>query len=321
MTHRSLSWLLLVPALAACAATGGHAGAQCSVGAECTSGICTVDGVCADSSGAGGASSSSSSTSSSTSTSTSSSSTGSGAGGSGSGGGSVCSPNKDGMITRAEVPLQAGLHATFRAAENATVDMAGKTLGDGSRVWDLDVALPGDHGELVETLPLAGQWFAADFAGSTYAARLSDTQTLLGVFEVTADALLLHGVVSPTGGATQTELKYQPPVKVLSFPIQAGGSWTTNAAVSGQASGVPGVYSEIYQSSVDAHGTMKTPFGTFDVQRVRTDLTRTTGAVVTTSRSFTFVTECFGSIANVTSQTYEMTVEFTKAAEVVRLAP
>lgn len=315
MTHRPLSWLLLLPALVACAATGS-AGAQCSVGAECTSGVCTVDGVCADSSGAGGGQSSSSSASSSSSTSTSS--TSSGAGGGGSGGGSLCSPNKDGVITRSEVPLQAGLHATFRAAENATVDTAGKTLGDGSRAWDLDVALPGDHGELVETLPLAGQWFAADFAGSTYAARLSDTQPLLGVFEVTADALLLHGVVSPTGGATQTELKYQPPVKVLAFPIQAGATWSTSATVSGQASGVPGVYSESYQSSVDAHGTLKTPFGTFDVQRVRTNLTR---AGVPTSHSFTFVTECFGSIANVTSQNYETAAEFTNAAEVVRLAP
>src|SRR6185369_4022284 len=127
-------------------------------------------------------------------------------------GGNVCSPNQDGSITRAEVPLGPGLHATFEVAENVPVDTAGAMQGDGSRAWDLSGALSGDHGELVETLPLTGQWFAADFPGASYASRLSDTSNLLGVFEINDTELLLRGVASPQPGVQQTKLTYNPPV-------------------------------------------------------------------------------------------------------------
>jgi hypothetical protein len=59
----------------------------------------------------------------------------------------------------------------------------------------------------------------------------------------------------------------------------------------------------------------------FPVQRVRTDLTRTVGALVTTLHTYIFVTECFGTVASITSQNYEPMDEFTTAAEVTRLAP
>src|SRR5579883_2247785 len=59
--------------------------------------------------------------------------------------GGGCQANNDGMITRAEVPLMAGLHATYRIAENATVSTAGTMNGNGTRSWDLTAALPGDH--------------------------------------------------------------------------------------------------------------------------------------------------------------------------------
>jgi hypothetical protein len=54
---------------------------------------------------------------------------------------------------------------------------------------------------------------------------------------------------------------------------------------------------------------------------VATDLTRTVGALVTTQRTFTFVTDCFGPVAVITSQTDETQPEFTSASEVRRLAP
>jgi hypothetical protein len=320
MPYRILLALLFTAGLGAagCAASATQ---PCVSGADCDSGVCNADGTCGSAD-----TSTSTGTSSATGTgtgggSTTGTSTGTGTGSGGSGGGSVCSPNNDGAIDRAEVPLAAGLHATFEAAENATVDTAGKTQGDGSRDWDLSAMLPGDHGELVETLPLDNEWFAKDFAGATYASKLSDTQDLLGVFQITDSALLLLGVASPTQSLTQTEVKYNPPVTVLAFPLKSDATWSTTSMVSGQTSGVFGVYAEAYQSKVDAHGTLKTPFGSFPVLRVRTDLTRTVGAVVTTLHTFAFVTECFGTVATVTSQNYEPMGEFTNAAEVARLTP
>jgi hypothetical protein len=232
-----------------------------------------------------------------------------------------CSPNGDGVIARDEVPLRAGLRATFLIGLDATVDLAGAANPDGSRTWDLSGALAGDHTELVELQALTGAWFAPVFAGATYAARLSDTEELLGVFEVTPDALLLRGVVSPAGGLTRTELSYDPPVTVLAFPIALDGTWTTTSTVTGLALGVASFYTESYESQVDAGGTLRTPYGDFDVLRVRVRMVRTVGVVPTVTRSFLFVAECFGTVAAATSQPNEPNVEFTDAAEVRRLTP
>jgi len=219
------------------------------------------------------------------------------------------------------MPLMAGLKATFKVATNATIDTTGAKQPDGTRIWDLTPALSGDHSVIVETLPLDGAWYAADFAGASYATRLSDSATLLGVFEVTEKGLFLRGVVSPEDGATATKLTYDPMVKVLAFPMKKGDTWQTTATVSGTASGFAAYYTETYKSEVDAAGTAKTPFSDFSVLRVATDLTRTLGLVVTTTRTFAFATECFGTVGTIGSQSNETGKEFTSAAEVRRLSP
>jgi hypothetical protein len=297
---------VFVVALSACAV---YDAPMCQTGADCASGVCLADGTCkpagaSSSSGAGSGGSGGAST-----------------GSAGTGASGVCSPASQSVITRQEVPLEAGLHANFRVAENAGVSTAGTMNADGSRTWDLSVAFSGDHDEALDTLPLSAQWFGAAYPGATYAAKLSDTSDLLGVFSLTDDALELVGVASPTSGSGATQLSYDPPVTVLSFPLQEGGKWTTTSNVTGQAEGVPVVYTETYQSSVDAHGTLKTPYATFPVLRVNTLLTRVVGAVVTTTRTDSFVTACFGNVASIVSKTDELAVEFTTAAEVSRLAP
>jgi hypothetical protein len=220
------------------------------------------------------------------------------------------------------MPLQPGLHADFRAAENvSSVDTAGTAGSSGSTSWDLSVAFSGDHDDVVQTLDLSTQWFGPDFPGATYAAQLSDSSNLLGVFTLTATALELSGVASPASGSSQTEIKYAPAVTVLAFPIQMGGTWTTASTVTGTAEGLPVIYYETYQSSVDAHGSLKTPYATFQVLRVNTLLTRVVGGITSTTRTFSFITDCFGTVASVVSNTDELTTDFTTAAVVSRLAP
>ncbi len=292
-------------------AVGGPLGQDCDTGADCESGACR-DRVCVDPGvpeGGGGQAAASTTTS------------GSGAGGGGAGGGTVvCSPNNDGTITRDEVPIQVGLSAKFLSAVDAPVSTAGATV-DGVRVWDLAGPLAGDQLSLLETMSLASSWYGPVYPGATYAARLSQTETLLGVFEVTPAALLLRGVVSPEDGVGRTELTYSTPVPVLAFPLEVGSAWSTDSTVSGLAGGIFSTYLEEYDVIVDARGELTTPFATFDVLRVRVDLTRWLGAFPTTTRTYVFVTECFGSVATVVSQPNEPSVEFTSAAEVRRLSP
>lgn len=329
MQHRRLLPLVSI-ALAALAACSIYTPPRCVSGSDCASGVCNIDGSCGDGSTTGSSTTTGSSSTGTGGTGTGGGSTTTGTGGTttsttGAGGSETCSPNDDGVITRAEVPLAAGLHATFKTATNATVDTAGKAQPDGSKLWDLDVALPGDHASLIETQAIDGQWFAADFPGATYASRLSDTADLLGVFEITPSALLLRGVVSPVKDPISgTELTYATPIKILDFPIQADKTWTTTSGISGTASGVTCIAAfctETYKNKIDQQGTLKTPFATFKVQRLRVDLTRNIGGLVTTLHSYFFVTECFGIVGKMISKDYEPNDEFTTAAEVTRLSP
>jgi len=162
----------------------------------------------------------------------------------------------------------------------------------------------------VRTLAPAGAWWAAEFPTAAYAVQLTDAQDLLGVFAADPDALRLLGVVSPADGLTRTLLHHDPPVVVLAFPLGASAAWTTDAAVTGQALGVWGVYQEVYDSRVDADGVLATPYGEFPVLRVRTTLTRSAGLLTTTVRSFLFAAECYGAVGNVVSRDGEPLAEF-----------
>jgi hypothetical protein len=232
-----------------------------------------------------------------------------------------CTPNKDGVITRAEVPIQAGLKATFRVAGDVDVDTAGTPGANGTRSWDFSGALTDDANVIIETMALTDKWYAPKYSGASYATKLRTTSDLIGVFETAPATVALRGVVTPTDGLYRTELQYKPSVAVLSFPLQMDHTWTSDTDVSGVAEGFPVVYTEKYESVVDAKGTLETPLGTFDVLRVRVLLTRTIGIVVTTVRTFAFVTECYGTVATVTSEDNEADVEFTHALEIRRIAP
>lgn len=234
----------------------------------------------------------------------------------------VCTPNHDGMITLGELPLMVGKMATFRVATNPTFDTAGTAAGAGLRRWDLAIALANDADKPLALLSPTAQWWAARFPTATYAATLSASSDLLGVFHTEAAQVTLLGVVSPAAGTFRTELAYDPPVKILALPISAAATWTSTSSVSGVAQGVIAAYSEKYTSLVDQVGTMKTPYGEFPVVRIATDLTRTSGfTTLLTKRQFAWTAECYGSVATVASQDFETSAEFTDPAEVKRLAP
>jgi len=315
------SWLAL-SALVGCA--GGRA--TCRLGAECASGVCLSDGTCARAvdagPGDGGSAVPDDAAAPLDATDVSdASSPGDGGGAGFDGGARVCAPNRDGIVSRDEVPLRPGLRATFRVAQGATVSTAGTPQGSG-RAWDFTGPYSGDSDALVELLEPGASWWSSSFPTATHAARLSASSDNLGVFRISDDALLLLGVVSPTAGVTQTRLSYEPPVMLLAFPLRSGDTFSTTSTVSGQALGVPAAYTEEYTSVVDASGTMATPFGMIEALRVRTEMVRRSGLVtLTTQRQFAFVGECFGIAALVVSNALESQAEFTAAAELRRLAP
>lgn len=304
----------LTVAFAGCGNSGDD-GPACRVGADCASGVCSSDGRClpadkadaaAQQDGAG-------------------TDGGAGDGGSSDGGpgadASGCTAQRDGTVSLSDIPLAAGQKASFRVATDVDVDVAGVKQGDGTRKWDLSGALSGDHAVVTELRSLAGAWYAADFPTASYVVKLSDTSDLLGVYKLDSQALVLLGVVSPDSGLTRTNVSHDPSAVILSLPFTLGKKWSTTSTVSGLASGVLSAYTEKYDTEVDARGELKTPLGTFQVLRISTVLTRTVGVIPTTTRTFAFVAECYGTVARVRSRDNETQAEFTRAAEVERMSP
>lgn len=303
---------LVAASLAGCAASSDTR--ECNVGADCISGACSASGMCSPKANDSGVDTGSVVT-------TDSATVGDSDAGEVDAPKVGCSPNKDSIINAEEVPIAPGLKATFRVAENAAFATAGTANPDGSRKWDLSVALAGDHDVLVTTRALAGTWYGPKFPGASHSTELSTTSDLLGVFQTTASGLLLMGVVSPTESATKTELKYATPPIALQFPLKVGAAWKVTSNVNGTASGLFSAYTETWDAKVDQKGEVVTPFATFPVLRVRTILTRNIGLTSTVTRSFAFVTECYGTVATVASKANETQEEFTTAAEIRRLTP
>ncbi len=294
---------------------------ECRVGADCATGICGDDGLCVRE-GTPGLDSGVTADAPSSSDATTDGPTGDS---------SIpgCVPNKDGTITRDEVPIAAGLHATYKIGTNENVSTAGVTSGDagGKRTWDFSTALASDQSVIVETQALTGKWFETKYPGATYATKLSVSADLLGIFETSPGALLLRGVASPADGTSKTEVVYTPAVSVLKFPLTVGAAWTSATTATGPLNGYDiatfAPTTDSYDSKVDAAGELKTPLGTFDVLRVSTVLTRKVGFVPVTTviRTFAFVTECYGTVATVTSADNEANEEFTNAKEIRRISP
>ena len=234
----------------------------------------------------------------------------------------ACTPNHDGTITANEVPLAAGKSAKFRVATNATWDTAGASGSGGARTWDLTGALSNDADMTLALTAPTGAWWAGDFTSASYSTPLSASSDLLGVFQIDSTGLVLLGVVSPSAGATKTELTYDPPARILAIPFKAGDTWTTTSTVSGYAQGALVGYTEEYDSRVDQVGTLAAPYGDFPVLRISTEMQRTSGVTpLASNRTFTWAAECFGFVATAQSQNFDTSAEFSDDAEVRRLIP
>jgi hypothetical protein len=237
-----------------------------------------------------------------------------------------CLPDNDGIITRNEVITGPGLRATFKVSGQTAFDTAGVAQPDGGRLWDFTQVLTGDMNTLVETQAIQGKWFESNYPDAGYVVPLGQGTDLLAVFTSTADGLFLLGTASPAAGVLATRLNYNPPVKILQFPLRAGDSWTTAAAVTGTSNAITiSGTTDTYTSTVDRTGDALTPYANarFPVLRVRTTMERSVPLnpfANTSFRQFQYVTECFGTVATIRSKDLESVTEFTTSKEVRRLS-
>jgi hypothetical protein len=229
-----------------------------------------------------------------------------------------CSFNSDGVIQRSEAPILIGLGALYAVnPAGSTVPVNNTPTASG---WDFSAAVANEAKVFDQILSPSGQWWSADFPTATYAEKLEDGQSILGVYLATADSIELLGLVSEQSGFQETELKYTTAIPVLKFPIAVNDHYTAESDISGLVNGIAFAGNDSYDITVDKRANTKVPAGTFDTLRLRINYKETVGFVDTTRVTYLHMTECYGAIARVRSQDNEPSNDFTQAAEYRRLA-
>jgi hypothetical protein len=222
------------------------------------------------------------------------------------------------------MPFLVGASAIYRVNRDGEtvegISTAG-VEGASGRVWDFSDARPEDHRVIDELWPPAGQWWAALYPEATFASWLDRGQDLHGVYRVTSSTLELLATVSRE--ANRTDLKMDPPVVLLRFPLSEGSTWEQTVTGRGYVNYTPLVNTNHYVFRVDAHGEAWTPAARFPVLRLRSDLEQWIPLTLfrRTVRTYAFLSECWGLVARITSTDDETAEEFTRAVEYRRLSP
>ncbi|MEM9189941.1 MAG: hypothetical protein AAGF12_12235 [Myxococcota bacterium] len=236
-----------------------------------------------------------------------------------------CLPNLDGSLEANEFPLNLtgeGSYVVSPPGVTRAVNLDGAVDAAGRRVWPLGADFADDRLETEGAVPVSDFWFAPSFPNATFVLPSDRSGSLLAVYSVASDRLLLHGFASrdamPAEG--QTLLPYEAPVAAIRFPFAAGNRWTETGTVSeGMALGLAYRGEDTYDSTVVGAGTLELPDVTF-TQAWQLQQTATVAPAVgdpVTVSSVSFLFECFGEVARATAPA-GTPAPFSTAAELRR---
>jgi len=229
-----------------------------------------------------------------------------------------CVPDRDGVITAAELPLALGATVTYYAGANRSVD---QVLAGGR--WDLSEERADDDIVQIGPTALRDQWYAGSFASGQFVVDAGNGVD--GIYHQDAQALWLDGTAShaeaPPGG--KTLVVYPQPLAVLRFPLTVGDAFTQTVALTDiTINGLPFNGTDELTIEVVESGQLEVPYVEFSpVLRVRTHAVRRPSSGGMTSRRQTlWMFECFGEVARAESRPDEASADFTTAAYLRRFA-
>lgn len=239
----------------------------------------------------------------------------------------ACTPDLDGALTSAEMPVATGVTASWRispAGQTRSVDLLGTADESGARTWDWSGDAANDQAIGITASPLADKWYAASFPGGEFVGPSDAAGRLEAVYKRDGAAVYLLGIVSsemdPAEG--RTILPYTDPIALFRFPISEGAAWTSTSTVqNGMFRGTPYAGTDVYEVEVPATGRLELPdFAFVQAHQVRIHLTIYPAVgFVSSTRQVSFLFECFGEVARATSALNETQENFTTAAEIRRL--
>jgi hypothetical protein len=226
-----------------------------------------------------------------------------------------CIPNRDGVITSAELPVAIGATLTYYVGTNRTIAQTGTT-------WDYSAELGDDDVVAFGPAALKDQWYASSFPAGQFVVDAGGG--LEGIYHQDAQALWLDGTASHDSAmATRTLIVYPQPIAVLRFPVAAGDTYTTRATLAGVTiNGLPFNGSDEVTVTVVGAGLLAVPYVELSpVLRVTVAVSRMPTSGPSTSRRTTlFLFECFGEVARAESKADEPSADFTFAAYFRRFA-
>jgi hypothetical protein len=234
-----------------------------------------------------------------------------------------CVPDRDGVITAAELPIALDLAPDFYVGTDVAVDLAGDDAG-GEHRWDLSVEREADDVVALGAAALGAQWYAGSFPAGRFVVPAADG--LDAIYSKDDAGLWLFGTAStemnPPAG--RTLVVYTQPVPILRLPLADGDHTVVTAPLpSATVAGLPFVGEDRYDIEVAGAGRLDLPYVRFSpVLRVRTHVVRAaaSGGAMTSRRAVSFVFECFGEIARADSRADEPAADFTLAAALRRFA-
>ncbi|HMB89503.1 MAG TPA: fibronectin type III domain-containing protein [Rhodothermales bacterium] len=111
------------------------------------------------------------------------------------------------------------------------------------------------------------------------------------------DGIYYIGATTRTDG-TETRTSTSPPILFTPLPLTYNTTWTTNATTTTTQGGTTFTAQETRTNTIDAYGTLILPSGTFNVLRVKMEITATVSGFSTTQTLYSWFDEDFRGIAN-----------------------
>lgn len=239
----------------------------------------------------------------------------------------TCLPNLDGQIDSAEMQAVIGIPATYFVSaegQQPAVDLQGAAQADGTTLWDFSSAATSDTEVQLAAESLEGKWYADRFPNGDFVVAFDTQNTIQAVYRRTDQQFDLLGLASteesPAKG--QTLMVYDEPIMLYQFPVKLGQQWIASSTVQeAMLNGLPYAGRDTYEVNVEALGDIKLPELTFrKVLLVRTRVTlQPSVGVSVTQQQLSFLFECYGEVARVTSPTGEQAQFFPQAESVRRL--
>jgi hypothetical protein len=238
----------------------------------------------------------------------------------------ACVPNLDGAIDANE------LRPVLDVATRLLVSPAGvertttvvPAVKDGKNRWDYSIDYADDQMTEIRATPIKGKWYAGSFPVEAFALPFDAGGNYEAIYTHDAAALALLGLASKVESPAEgkTLWAYTAPVKLYQFPLRAGTTYSVQGDVqNGTARGAPYAARDSYNIKVDAAGQVDLPDLIFE-QALRVRVTATVAPVAgaaIVNKQVSFLSECTGEIARLTSNAGETNDDFTTAKEMRRL--